>query len=103
MEVSQTILSVGELHKKGHEVIFGQHSCLRAGEEDVPLIRVGNLTYVEVMVLPENVVDEFCAGQTKYCLLEWACDPRSRLAEWFIRHGHHAVRLGLPNVDLSEN
>eukprot|EP00972_Heterocapsa_arctica_P056756 8379196-Heterocapsa_arctica.AAC.1 len=36
MDVSlgQTILSVGELHKKGHEVVFGLHSCLRAGEED---------------------------------------------------------------------
>eukprot|EP00972_Heterocapsa_arctica_P006702 979429-Heterocapsa_arctica.AAC.1 len=57
MDVSQTILLVGELHKKGHEVIFGQHSCLRAGEEDVPLIKVGNLTYVEVMALLENAVD----------------------------------------------
>eukprot|EP00972_Heterocapsa_arctica_P016485 2432658-Heterocapsa_arctica.AAC.1 len=54
MDVSQTILSVGELHEKGHEVIFGKNSCLRAGGEDVPLIKVGNLTYVEVMVLPEN-------------------------------------------------
>eukprot|EP00972_Heterocapsa_arctica_P036599 5386886-Heterocapsa_arctica.AAC.1 len=54
------------------------------------------------MVLPENAVDESCAGQTKYCLLEWICEPRSRLAEWFIRHGHHAICLGLPNIDLSQ-
>eukprot|EP00972_Heterocapsa_arctica_P038636 5692988-Heterocapsa_arctica.AAC.1 len=61
------------------------------------------MTYLEAMVLPTDATDKARGAQTKYCLLEWACDPRSRLAEWFVSHGHHAIRLGLPNVDLSES
>eukprot|EP00972_Heterocapsa_arctica_P087082 12836924-Heterocapsa_arctica.AAC.1 len=90
MDVSQTILSVGELHDKGHEVVFGAKSCLHAGQQEVPLIRVGNLTYIEVVVLPDGVETTPQIDCQKWCLLEWACDPRSRLAEWFLRNGHHA-------------
>eukprot|EP00972_Heterocapsa_arctica_P115152 16446311-Heterocapsa_arctica.AAC.1 len=47
MDVSQTILSIGELQKRGHDVIFGQNSRLRVEGEDVPLITAGNMTYLE--------------------------------------------------------
>eukprot|EP00972_Heterocapsa_arctica_P008818 1293807-Heterocapsa_arctica.AAC.1 len=37
MDVSQPLLSVGELHRRGHDVIFGQSSYLRAAGCDIPL------------------------------------------------------------------
>eukprot|EP00972_Heterocapsa_arctica_P061067 9004778-Heterocapsa_arctica.AAC.1 len=63
------------------------------------------MTYLEAVVLPDGAdgpkdVNEL--DQQKWCLLEWACDPKSRLAEWFVQSGHHAVRLGLPGIDLSQ-
>eukprot|EP00972_Heterocapsa_arctica_P014800 2180134-Heterocapsa_arctica.AAC.1 len=58
MEVSHAILSVGELHKQGHDVVFGQNSRLLAGSEDVPLITVGNMSYLEAEILSANVMDK---------------------------------------------
>eukprot|EP00972_Heterocapsa_arctica_P024787 3656196-Heterocapsa_arctica.AAC.1 len=53
------------------------------------------------MVLNDNKSFAPLGEQQKWCLLEWACGPRSRLAEWFVRNCQHAVRLGLPDIDLS--
>eukprot|EP00972_Heterocapsa_arctica_P053195 7833185-Heterocapsa_arctica.AAC.1 len=53
------------------------------------------------MVLHDNQSVAPLGEHQKWCLLEWACGPHSRLAEWFVRNGHHAVRLGLPDIDLS--
>eukprot|EP00972_Heterocapsa_arctica_P048928 7208423-Heterocapsa_arctica.AAC.1 len=80
MDVSQPILSVGELHRKGHDVVFGDETYLRAGTHTVPLQQVGNMTYLEAVVLPDDAdglknVNE--PDQQKWCLLEWACDPKS--------------------------
>eukprot|EP00972_Heterocapsa_arctica_P003101 460750-Heterocapsa_arctica.AAC.1 len=61
------------------------------------------MTYLEAEVLPANVMDKLhTEQQNKYCLIERVCDPRSRMAEWFMGHGHHAIRLGLHHVDLSD-
>eukprot|EP00972_Heterocapsa_arctica_P017549 2593233-Heterocapsa_arctica.AAC.1 len=79
MDVKQVILSVGKLHKKGHEVVFGPSCYLRAGREKVPLVRDGSLTYVEAMVLPDNASVAPLGEQQKWCLLEWAALSSSRV------------------------
>eukprot|EP00972_Heterocapsa_arctica_P069740 10304153-Heterocapsa_arctica.AAC.1 len=33
-------------------------------------------------------------------LFEWACEGDSKLAQWFVDHGHAAVRLHPPQWDL---
>eukprot|EP00972_Heterocapsa_arctica_P082690 12183485-Heterocapsa_arctica.AAC.1 len=33
-------------------------------------------------------------------LIEWCCEKNSRLADWFVRHGHAALRLSLPEWDM---
>eukprot|EP00972_Heterocapsa_arctica_P089173 13149107-Heterocapsa_arctica.AAC.1 len=64
--------------------MFGKETFLQAGLHTVPLHRVGSMVYLEATVLPDNAdspknVNEL--NQQKWCLLEWACDPKSRLAE----------------------
>eukprot|EP00972_Heterocapsa_arctica_P065757 9706216-Heterocapsa_arctica.AAC.1 len=57
------------------------------------------MVYLEADVLPSETIN--AVKEEKWCLLEWACDEHSRLAAWFVANGHHAVRLGLPGIDLS--
>eukprot|EP00972_Heterocapsa_arctica_P102371 15083097-Heterocapsa_arctica.AAC.1 len=33
-------------------------------------------------------------------LVEWCCEKNSRSADWFVRHGHAALRLSLPEWDV---
>ena len=35
-------------------------------------------------------------------LYEWCCEPGSKLAQWFIDHGHGARRLCFPKCDMSK-
>eukprot|EP00972_Heterocapsa_arctica_P070471 10409755-Heterocapsa_arctica.AAC.1 len=39
-------------------------------------------------------------GKKPWILFEWSCESDSRLAHWFVDHGHAARRLGLPQTDL---
>eukprot|EP00972_Heterocapsa_arctica_P098784 14576294-Heterocapsa_arctica.AAC.1 len=41
-------------------------------------------------------------GRKPNVLREWCCENDSRLAQWFVNHGHAARRLGLPKTDLKK-
>eukprot|EP00972_Heterocapsa_arctica_P005743 849288-Heterocapsa_arctica.AAC.1 len=51
------MLSVGELHAKGYQVTLGNETFLQAGDYCVPLQRVGSMVYLEVDVLPSNIIE----------------------------------------------
>ena len=37
-----------------------------------------------------------------WLLVEWACEPTSKLASWFQSQGHDSLRLCLPEWDMTE-
>eukprot|EP00972_Heterocapsa_arctica_P110865 16325577-Heterocapsa_arctica.AAC.1 len=41
-------------------------------------------------------------GARRWALIEWCCEPDSLLSGWFLQRGLPAVRLGLPEHDLSK-
>ena len=38
-----------------------------------------------------------------WLLVEWACEPTSKLAAWFQSQGHDILRLCLPEWDMTEH
>eukprot|EP00972_Heterocapsa_arctica_P053036 7808942-Heterocapsa_arctica.AAC.1 len=81
-----------------------------------PTVRQGNLYYLPVKGKETNMEDilviqlhhQFKAINTvrgdgrRWALVEWACEADSLLSRWFQQRGLKAMRLGLPDHDLSK-
>ena len=50
MDVARLILSVGELLRKGHRVVLGKVSEIQTPSITIPLVRKGNLTFLDAIV-----------------------------------------------------
>eukprot|EP00972_Heterocapsa_arctica_P026885 3956216-Heterocapsa_arctica.AAC.1 len=46
--------------------------------------------------------NEEIIGKKPWVLFERCCESDSRLAQWFVDHGHAAIILGLPKTDLKD-
>eukprot|EP00972_Heterocapsa_arctica_P106826 15736020-Heterocapsa_arctica.AAC.1 len=65
MDVSQPLLSIGELHRQGCRIVLGKNSYLCAEGQNllrmpmfiIPLLSVGNMTYLEAIVLSTTSAD----------------------------------------------
>ena len=131
MDVTRPIISFGELLNEGHALVMsGDGNIIRTkAKRRIPLTRSGNLSYLSVEVSPElkeqpgkiwavrpkptqasrraarRQRDKDAKDQEPvdrpWVLLEWACEPDSRLSAWFLMHGQQAVRLTKDNVDLA--
>ena len=110
LDVKRPILSVSELCKHGVTVKFQpSHGTMVRNGKSLPLVTKGSLQFLPVRLDGQNVTVKIPAQiaevkETKkpWMLYEWACEPDSALAEWFMNAGHAACRLHLPRWDLRD-
>ena len=118
MDVSRALLSVGELRAQGIATCFTTHSYLKRGAWTTPLLRVRNLLFLPVLLFeqeewPHAMGDTLKGAQKtldnvimtveepQWHVVEYCCEPDSKLSTWFAERGHTVTRLGLPDRDLS--
>ena len=118
MDVSRALLSVGELRAQGIATCFTTHSYLKRGAWTTPLLRVRNLLFLPVLLFEQeewphamgdtlkdaqktldNVI--LAVEEPQWHVVEYCCEPDSKLSTWFAERGHTVTRLGLPDRDLS--
>ena len=119
MHVSRALLSVGELQRQGWDVIFSERSALKRKEHVIPLVWRGGLSYLparfpdsekpwpsvmdRMLEVSESMIkiEEKEKSKTRWRVMEYFCESNSLMSEWFLRKGHNATRLGLPDWGLS--
>ena len=112
MDVSRPILSVAKLRDGGWSVHFpdekNEAATLEREGTVYELCEQGKLYYLPVHITQKkkvNVQENIAAvdiEQRPWMLFDWCCEAESRLTDWFRQHGHAAMRLGLPDFDLSD-
>ena len=105
MDVKKPMMSVSGLHKHGVDVHFTETGAyLERRGKRCPLHEVGNLFYLPVRLRGEGVTAVMSKDKAgPWLLIEWCCEDDSKMAGWFLRAGHPAMRLGRPQWDLRDS
>ena len=117
-DVTQPIVAVADLQQKKIVPDFGEHPALLYCGARLPLVKRGRLHYLPVQVHRTgqkeiNVMDavvepdkikhvmDAVVEPDKIKLYEYCCADDSLLAQWFLNHKQEALRLTLPDYDMS--
>ena len=103
MSVKKPILSVSGLHEHGVEEVTEKGAYLERQGKRCTLQEVGNLFYLPVRLREEGVTAVMMKDKMgPWLLIGWCCEDDSKMAGWFLRAGHAALRLGRPQCDLRD-
>ena len=104
MNVKKPILSVSRFHEHGVGDHFTETGAyLERQGKRCPLQEVGNLFYFPVRLRGEGVTAVMMKDKMgPWLLIGWCCEDDFKMAGWFLRAGHAAMRLGRPQWDLRD-
>ena len=102
LPIQKPILSIGRLISQGFGCWLGEASFLQYQGARESLIRQGTMFYLPVRFQgTQHPVHQLRFKRRSIYFVEWCCSLNSKLSNWFQKHGHQFLRIGLPVLDAS--